>query len=215
MKYIDKILFAVACAYLGATLFWLTNNDKVSFSEANQSKTQPIAQSSQPSSADVRFAAYLERSLELMDRKAKSDGEPTAATPQPAVASNPVAVPQNTPTIVERIYVPVYPENQTPTVAVAPSNPTASTLVPPPPSSPSASPTPNAPKTEKTGLTLVGLLESGDRAYALIDFNGTTRRFERGEPIGTSGWTLIGVRDRQAIVHSNGATRSLEVGQGF
>jgi hypothetical protein len=238
--YLDKVLFIIACTYLVLVIVWLVSQDKLRIPFVSKPQTPSLAQKKELSPSDAEFIAYLERSLETIERKAKAEREnpsPTAPAasvvpiPQTVISSNPPAPPQNAPTIIEKIYVPVYPQSQSPqlpSVTKSSSNPTLSTLPPPPPPSPSTpsgltpksnlSPLSDAgssPKIEKAGLTLVGLLESSDRSSALFSINGTTRRIAPGEAIATSGWTLVSIQDRIAIVYSNGKTRSLEVGQGF
>jgi len=63
--------------------------------------------------------------------------------------------------------------------------------------------------------TLVGLLELGDRSAALFDINGSTQRFNVGEGIGNSGWTLVSVANQEAVIRRNGEVRSVYVGQMF
>jgi hypothetical protein len=227
MKHIDKLLFAAASTYLGTVLFWLVSNDRLALPWVAKPQPQPVAQTKQLSPADAQFIAYLERSLELIKVEpekatAAAPTPPTVAIPPAMTSNEPPSPPQNAPTIIEKIYVPVYPQAQAPSLAVVPPNSTSSNSSPPLPpnltSKANPSPSPGAnPAFEKgkADLTLVGVLESGDRSYALFNVKGTTRRFEQGEVLGASGWTLVGIQNQQAIVHSNGATRSLEVGQGF
>jgi hypothetical protein len=211
MKHIDKLLFAAASTYLGMVLFWLVSNDRLALPWATKPQPQPVAQTQQVSPADARFIAYLERSLERIKAEpekatAAAPAPPTVAIPPAMTSSEPPPPPENAPTIIEKIYVPVYPQAPPTSVGEAPKP--APTAAPSPKDAPVA-------KTDKADITLVGVLESGDRSYALFNVKGTTRRFEQGEVLGASGWTLVGIQNQQAIVHSNGATRSLEVGQGF
>jgi len=66
-----------------------------------------------------------------------------------------------------------------------------------------------------TEHTLVGLLELGDSSAGLFEVSGVTRRFSLGERIGSSGWTLVDVKNSEAIVRRNGELRSIFVGQTF
>lgn len=244
--YLDKVLFIIACTYLVLVIVWLVSQDKLRIPFVSKPQTPSLAQKKELSPSDAEFIAYLERSLETIERKAKAEREKPSTTapaasvvaiPQTAISSTSPAPPQNAPTIIEKIYVPVYPQSQSPqssSVAGSTSNPNLSTLPPPALPSPQATASPSkpsglipksnlsplsdpgsSPKIEKAGLTLVGLLESSDRSSALFSINGTTRRIAPGEAIATSGWTLVSIQDRIAIVYSNGKTRSLEVGQGF
>ncbi|AFY50277.1 hypothetical protein Nos7524_4525 [Nostoc sp. PCC 7524] len=61
--------------------------------------------------------------------------------------------------------------------------------------------------------TLEGLLELGNKSVALFQVNGVSRRFNIGESIGASGWTLVDVSNGEAIVRRNGEVRSIFAGQ--
>ncbi len=92
--------------------------------------------------------------------------------------------------------------------------PASSQAVAPPqaaiPNSPAASP-----PAPVANYTLVGLLELGERSAALFEINGITQRFNVGEAIGGSGWTLVSVANQEAVVRRNGEVRSIYVGQKF
>jgi Tfp pilus assembly protein PilP len=62
---------------------------------------------------------------------------------------------------------------------------------------------------------LIGILELGDRSAALFEVNGVSRRVKVGENIGSSGWTLVEVKNREAVIRRNGEVRSIIVGQSF
>jgi hypothetical protein len=62
---------------------------------------------------------------------------------------------------------------------------------------------------------LAGVLSQGDRSAALFEISGVTQRYEIGESIGSSGWTLVEVSKDQAIIRRNGEVRSLFVGHSF
>jgi type II secretory pathway component PulC len=61
----------------------------------------------------------------------------------------------------------------------------------------------------------VGVLDQGNRSAALFEVNGITQRYEIGESIGSSGWTLVQVNKDQALIRRNGEVRSLFVGHSF
>ncbi|BAY13716.1 hypothetical protein [Calothrix sp. NIES-2098] len=61
--------------------------------------------------------------------------------------------------------------------------------------------------------TLEGILELGTKSAALFKIDGVTRRFQIGESIGSSGWTLVDVNNGEAIVRRNGEVRSIYTGQ--
>lgn len=155
------------------------------------------------------------------------------------------ATPGQPTTILERVYIPVYQTPQglvpvvpgmsipglnapadSPTVAVAPNQASASPSLPNLEASsapgtaaigsPSNNPTNPAPQpAPAVQHTLVGLLELGDSSAALFAINGVTRRFSLGERVGSSGWTLVNVKNSEALVRRNGEVRSIYVGQTF
>jgi hypothetical protein len=188
----------------------------------------PVASSSPETAApqDTDFLKYIQRSLERLAQKAE-------LPPMPSVAVNPSPSPSpaTSPTVVERVYVPVYPTTPS---SVAPSaapstvnpgaitNPGATTNRsaanrPAPAAAAAASPSPAAaiPNIAAATHTLVGVLDLGDRSAALFEVNGTPQRIQIGEPIGTSGWTLVSISNQEAIVRRNGEVRSIYVGQKF
>lgn len=63
--------------------------------------------------------------------------------------------------------------------------------------------------------TLVGVLVLGDKSAAIFEVNGTSRRINIGESIGSSGWTLVEVKNDEAVIRRNGEVRSVYVGQQF
>ena len=62
---------------------------------------------------------------------------------------------------------------------------------------------------------LEGLLELGEQSAALFKVNGVSRRIQKGETIGASGWTLVDVANGEAIIRRNGEVRSIIAGQKF
>ncbi|NET59129.1 MAG: hypothetical protein F6K47_24195 [Symploca sp. SIO2E6] len=76
---------------------------------------------------------------------------------------------------------------------------------------------PELPPAPAAQHTLVGLieLEAPDPSAALFAINGVTQRFKLGEAIGTSGWTLVSVNNKEAIIRRNGEVRSVYIGQQF
>jgi type II secretory pathway component PulC len=58
-------------------------------------------------------------------------------------------------------------------------------------------------------------MDQGNGSVALFEVNGITQRYEIGESIGSSGWTLVEVSKDQAIIRRNGEVRSLFVGHSF
>ena len=62
---------------------------------------------------------------------------------------------------------------------------------------------------------LEGLLELGEQSAALFKVNGVSRRVQKGETIGASGWKLVDVANGEAIIRRNGEVRSIFAGQKF
>jgi hypothetical protein len=210
---LDKVIFVIACVYLGWVVAWLISQ-----------KNAPVSQNGPISQEEQKFIAYLQSSLAIIDRQGQTSSpdpdpdpqnnpSPVATVPPPPPANLPV---NNSPQIIERIYVPVYP--QTP--------PTTAKLVPVTPPNPeiSAPPLPAAPQVNRplaaviptnnqVKNSLVGVMDLGDRSSALFDNKGITMRISPGEFI--NGWTLVEVGSQQVILSRNGQTKVLEVGQSF
>ena len=210
---LDKVIFVIACVYLGWVVAWLISQ-----------KNAPISQNGTIYAEDQKFIAYLQSSLAIIDRQGQTSSpdphpdpqnnpSPVATIPPPPPANLPV---NNSPQIIERIYVPVYP--QTPETAakiapVTPANPDIS--APPLPAAPQVH-RPTAaviPTNNQVKNTLVGVMDLGDRSSALFDNKGITTRISPGEFI--NGWTLVEVGSQQVILSRNGQTKFLEVGQSF
>ena len=231
------------------------------------------------STADAEFIEYLQRSLETLKTQEttvppaatpagtlESPAQlPTIAIPgspvigdlngdlssngSPASPSNPNSNLNTSQTVLERVYIPVYPNtpgstqpqsiaagslpgirNPAPPLLAAggnsnlPSVPVAAP-VPPLAASPTKLPNGTTPQTQSiTPVTapvapithsLVGILELGDRSAALFQINGVTRRVNLGESIGSVGWMLVDVSNKEAVIRRNGEVRSIYIGQTF
>lgn len=148
----------------------------------------------------------------------------SAATPTPRAASpSPTARPTTTAS-----RPPAPPSKATATTsrpATTASRPAVPVPAPPPPPLPSSNQTPARPQqstqasASQTSVrhVLRGLLRSGDSSKdaALFEVNGITRRIYVGETISSSGWTLVEVRDNEAIIRRNGEVRSIYPEQQF
>ncbi len=181
----------------------------------------PLADSSDSASNRV-FAAYMQRSLERINRNIQTQAAPAAApAPQtvnlPALSSPVPANPKTSPkvvTVTERVYIPVYQPPQ-PQPVIKPQLPLTAKLEPaaalPSPATATA-----ATKAMSTATqTLVGILELGDRSAALVGAEGITRQVHVGETLGSGGWSLVKVANQKAIIQRQGELRSIYVGQKF
>jgi len=144
---------------------------------------------------------------------------PSATARPPVPVRSPAARPPvPVPSSAARLPVPV------PSATARPSAPAPSRAArPSAPASPQAvAPTSTAIPTSQAELspasapryTLVGL-QTGDRPVCLFDIDGVTQRINLGEPIGSSGWTLVAVTNEEAIIRRNGEVRSIYPGQKF
>jgi hypothetical protein len=144
-----------------------------------------------------------------MPPMAQQPSQPVAPPPTPTPAIPPSPTP-----------VASQPAPQTTTPATPPTQQTSPTTSTPAPS-PSPSPTPTTatspqPLDSSEGNhVLVGIMELGDRSAGLFEINGVARRIRIGQTIGSSGWTLVEVKDGEAIIRRNGEVRSIFVGQKF
>ncbi|AFY57930.1 hypothetical protein Riv7116_5561 [Rivularia sp. PCC 7116] len=97
------------------------------------------------------------------------------------------------------------------TATVAPSTPEKAAPVP----KPVASKEQKVASVPTSSHVLEGLLELGEQSAALFKVNGVSRRVQKGETIGASGWTLVDVANGEAIIRRNGEVRSIFAGQKF
>jgi hypothetical protein len=207
---LDKIIFVIACVYLGGVVAWLISQ-----------KNAPVAENATISSENQQFIAYLQSSLQIIDQQKKNP--PSNPNPSPQNNPSPVAtipppptanLPANSPRVIERIYVPVYPQTPQPTAKIVPIAPTDANISPPPVPQVNTPPVATViPTNNQIKNTLVGVMDLGDRSSALFDNKGITARISPGEFI--NGWTLIEVRNQQVILSRNGKTKVVEVGQSF
>ncbi|NEQ68947.1 MAG: hypothetical protein F6K21_26280 [Symploca sp. SIO2D2] len=161
--------------------------------------------------------------------KVPSPANPTAKVPSPASSPTQAASPANpTAKVPSTVTSPTQAASPTNPTAKAPSTVTSPTqAASPATSTQAAAPAPVTADTEtsKTELppapaaqhALVGLieLEAPEPSAALFSINGVTQRFKIGEAIGNSGWTLVSVDNKEAIIRRNGEVRSVYIGQQF
>ena len=136
----------------------------------------------------------------------------TVAPTTPSVQRESVASPKPrvTPSVVATSAVTASPS---PAIASPPSPPAIASPPSPSPSAVTALPSPPPPS--PVNHTLVGVLEFGSQSAALFDIDGITQRIKIGEPIGTSGWILVDLKNDEAIIRRNGEVRSVYNGQKF
>ncbi|NCS24562.1 MAG: hypothetical protein GPI96_08615 [Microcystis aeruginosa BS13-02] len=210
---LDKVIFVIACVYLGWVVAWLISQKNVL-----------VSQNGTISPEDQKFIAYLQSSLTIIDRQGQTSSPAPNSSPQnipSPVVTVPPAPPanlpvNNAPQIIERIYVPVYPQTPETTAKIVPVRPSkAETSSPALPAVPQVNPplVLVIPTNNQVKNTLVGVMDLGDRSSALFDNQGITTRISPGEFI--NGWTLVEVGNQQVILSRNGQTKVLEVGQSF
>jgi hypothetical protein len=209
----DRLLLGAGLASVVLTaLVWVVMQQRTP-----QPSTAPNAAAPAPQQqADSQFMSYLQRSLDTLGQRRSSPSPnsvaavPPGTLPKVDVKGNP-SPPTNSvkPTASpQRIYIPIFggPKNAG---SSANSAPAAGVVVPTAPSQTQ----PLAPTTPLVQRTLVGVLELGDRSAALFELNGVTQRYQVGESIGSSGWTLVEISKNQAVIRRNGEVRSIFVGQ--
>ncbi|GCA69475.1 hypothetical protein MiYa_01001 [Microcystis aeruginosa NIES-2519] len=210
---LDKVIFVIACVYLGWVVAWLISQ-----------KNAPISQNGTIYREDQKFIAYLQSSLAIIDRQGQTSSpdpdpdpqnnpSPVATVPPPPPANLPV---NNSTRIIERIYVPVHPQTPETAAKIAPLTPANPDISAPPlPAAPQVHRQTAAviPTNNQVKNTLVGVMDLGDQSSALFDNQGITKRISPGEFI--NGWTLVEVGSQQVILSRNGQTKVLEVGQSF
>ncbi len=221
----DRLMLVTAIASIIATAVvgWLNRQDIQQFVAVvtgQQPQTTATLTADPQVAADLQFINYVQRSLEVINSTAvKSNGLPVATNPNADLSSVAVngnlAQPSTAPTVLERIYIPVYqppqafympPAAQLPAATTNPAQQPSSTAGIP---APSASPSPSFTET----VTLVGILELGSKSAVLFEVNGAPQRIYPGESIGNSGWTLVKITGQEAVIRRNGEVRSVYVGQ--
>jgi type II secretory pathway component PulC len=74
-----------------------------------------------------------------------------------------------------------------------------------PAAKPAPQPASNEPKRRLSGVVEFG----GGKSVVTIEYNGATQRVYIGEPVGSTGWTLIDVKGTTATFRKNGEIRTL------
>ncbi|MFB2838274.1 hypothetical protein [Floridanema evergladense] len=150
-KSLEKWLLIAACTSLGITLLlWVLGQGRLNSLLGNNSVSTTKA--TQATQRDLAFVDYMQRSLESIDEKAENRQQVPVIPPAPPPTQtqlpvlSPGNLPQNPsrPNVLERVYIPVYPQPR-----IVYTNPASPAATPPPQAatpSPaaSASPTPKA-----------------------------------------------------------------------
>ncbi|WP_017293590.1 hypothetical protein [Geminocystis herdmanii] len=73
-----------------------------------------------------------------------------------------------------------------------------------------------APKETNYNYTLLGVVELGNSdSLAMFNINNITEKVSIGSEIGTTGWVLMGINDKQAIISRNNQSIYVRVGETF
>lgn len=149
---------------------------------------------------------------------ASNPGAPTTAQVVKPAAPAPPPAPSPSPKPQAEAPKPAPPAPATPVASLP--KPQAAPPLPEQPADTAAAqkePAPSAPAATAPTVvhTLVGIIQVGERAVALFEINGASRRVNIGESIGSSGWTLGEIKDKEAIIRRNGEVRSIYVGQSI
>jgi hypothetical protein len=207
----DKLLLGLAgVALIAAGGLWFYFRSRMAPPVAVAPPSAPQIQQQK----DLEFLDYVSRSLDRLERDAKAQRQAAtiaAAVPSPSPSASPS-------TVLERVYIPIY--QSPPAASALPTLPAAPPVASVPQTAPAAA-APPAPPTAAPNIAasathvLIGVLELGDRSAALFEISGTPQRIQIGESIGGSGWTLVSIKNQEAIVRRNGEVRSIYVGQQF
>ncbi|MBD1879408.1 hypothetical protein [Coleofasciculus sp. FACHB-T130] len=122
-KLFEKLLLGLALTSAAATLLlWLVSQGRLNWLFSPPATVTPVSQEVQ-SKADEQFVNYMQRSLEVIDRKADANKRTgSAAAPQGTNLPPVTTVPGNTAGaargsgVMERVYIPIYPSPQSQSV---------------------------------------------------------------------------------------------------
>lgn len=229
--YLGKIFFAAACTYLVFALWWLMGHKNGQLSNVfafMNGHQETISQ------ADAEFLDYMEKSLEIIDRKLLSQKEETSTISKKDDPANIVYVPVYTANSKAQPKslnpIPLPPPPPPPTVTF--DTPVAKITPPPPPKLQTENPVTIPPVSESTetlpepppvevsaavkptkSYTLVGLVELGANPTAMFRGKGGTKRITIGQKIDDSGWKLKAIEERTVVVTRQGQSRTINVGE--
>jgi hypothetical protein len=234
--YSERLLLIGSSATLVAVALWMAVNDRLMPQFLSSESTSAVEVGADAEVvAEPIFANYVQRALDNIDRQPTSLPMPVAGQPQAGIPLAPEqnpAVNGQSPQVIERIYIPVYPPDavvgtQPPAIApspqpISPAQPQPTqpqsvmpNLIMPPPPLATVPTLPAPPAVAKDVYTLSGVLDSGDRSAALFNVNGVTQRYRVGEMIGGSNWKLISLRANQVLIGQGGQTKTLYAGESF
>lgn len=122
-KVFEKLLLGLALASAAATLLlWLVSQGRLNWLFSAPATVPPVSQEVQ-SKADEQFVNYMQRSLEVIDRKADANKRTGSANAPQGTNLPPVTtVPGNAAGagrgsgVMERVYIPIYPSPQSQSV---------------------------------------------------------------------------------------------------
>lgn len=165
------------------------------------------------------FLDYLQQALDRVDAQQPTPSS-AAKTPSPAATNSQSAIG------LPPLPSPTSQGSPLPTLAVPATPPTGARELTSPPEaeadpSPIATSTPKPPvaalppSVPKLKHVLTGVLELGDQSAAMITVNGVTQRIRVGETVSASGWILVRVANREAVIQRNQEVYSIQIGQTF
>lgn len=211
-------------------LLLLASQQKLTWLRSLNLPTSPLTESVNISEADAQFINYMQRSLEVIDRKADEKQKITAvanalgSTNLPAVpeAGNRSVGANRPQTVLERVYIPVPMPQQasvapaaTPPATAKPPSPVAAAPSPSPVSSPRPSPLPS-PRTvtpQAAAPTVIPTLP------AVPPASPASPSASSSPSLPAATHTLVGLLelgDRSAALFEiNGVTQRINVGEGI
>ncbi|MFE1745067.1 hypothetical protein [Coleofasciculus sp. H7-2] len=121
-KLFEKLLLGLALASVAVTLLlWLARSGRLFRLFSPPAMVPPLSQEVQ-SKADEQFVNYMQRSLEVIDRKADANKRTRSEVAPQGTNLPPVTIPGNAPGaargtgVMERVYIPIYPSPQSQSV---------------------------------------------------------------------------------------------------
>lgn len=134
MPHLDKVCFGIACLFMGGSILWVVNQNRLATSDVNPTggELESVA-SLNIYPEDAQFIQYMLRSLQVINHQ--EPRAPISRVSQTNTGNTLVGETstQTSPPVIERVYIPVYPPS-TASVSPAPrpeNRPTpASTKVP-------------------------------------------------------------------------------------